>query len=56
MGWGAGEWVKSKRLSTNRQLQNIYGDVKYSIGNGKTKELICMTHGHEQRCGDCLRE
>ena len=31
-------------------------DVKYSIGNGVAEELICMTHGHEQWCGDCLRE
>ena len=28
----------------------------YSIGNGEAKELICVTHGHEQWCGDCLRE
>ena len=34
--------------STNRELQNSHGDVKYSIGNGAAKELICMTHGHEQ--------
>ena len=31
-------------------------DVKYCIGNGEAKELICMIHGHEQRCVDCLRE
>ena len=23
------------------------GDVKNSIGNGKAKELTCMTHEHE---------
>ena len=34
--------------STNRQLQNSHGDVKYSIGNGVAKEIICMTHEHEQ--------
>ena len=28
----------------------------YSIGNGVGKELIHMTHGHEEWCGDCLRE
>ena len=27
-----------------------------SIGNGVAKELIPMTHGHEQWCRDCLRE
>ena len=30
--------------------------MKYSIDNGVAKELICMTHGHEQWWGDCLRE
>ena len=44
--------------STYWQLQNSHGhgDVKYSTGNGEAKERICMTHGHEQGCGDCLRE
>ena len=23
------------------------GKIKNSIGNGESKELICMTHGHE---------
>ena len=49
-----GEEVRG--LSTNRELQNSHGDVKDSIGNGVVKELIRMTHGHEQWCGDCLRE
>ena len=42
-----GEWVRGLG-STNRQLQNSHGDVKYSIGNGVGKEIICMTHEHEQ--------
>ena len=42
-----GEEVGGLR-NTNRQLQNSHGDIKYSIGNGETKELVCMTHGHEQ--------
>ena len=42
--------------STNRQSQNSHGDVKYSIGNGVATEPICVTHGHEQLWGDCLRE
>ena len=42
--------------STNEWLQNSHGDVKYSIGNKVTKEYTCMTHGHGQQCGDCLRE
>ena len=28
------------------------GEVKNSIGNGKDKELICTTHGHELRWGE----
>ena len=50
-----GEEVRGLR-STNRQLQNSHRDVKYSRRNGEAKELIHMTHGHEQWCGDCLRE
>ena len=42
--------------STNEWLQNSHGDVKYSIGNGVVKELIGVTHGHEQWWGDYLRE
>ena len=48
------EWVK--RRSTNTQLQKSHGNVKYSLGNGVAKELIHMTHGHEQWWEDCLRE
>ena len=38
--------------STNRLSQNSHGDVNYSIGNGVAKELIHMTHRHEQWWGD----
>ena len=31
------------------QVQNRQGEVKNSMGNGETKELICTTHGHELR-------
>ena len=40
--WGMGEEVMRLR-STNRWLQNSYGDVKYSIGNGGVKEFTLMT-------------
>ena len=30
-------------------MQNSHGDGKYSTGNGVVRELIGMTHGHEQR-------
>ena len=58
---GRGEEVRGLR-STNRQLQNSHGDIKYSIGNGAAKEPIlakepiCITHGHKQWHGDCLRQ
>ena len=42
---GMGEELKGLR-STNRELQNSHGDVKYSRGNGVTKDLILMTNGH----------
>ena len=47
---GLGKQVRGLR-STNRWLQNSHEDVNYSIGNGVAKELIHMTHGHEQRGG-----
>ena len=50
---GMGEEVRGLR-STNRELQNSHGDVKYSIGNGVAKELIHMTCG--QWCVGCLKE
>ena len=36
------------------QVQNREGEVKNSIGNGETKELICITHGHDLRVGRML--
>ena len=32
-------------------LENRQGEVKNSIGNVETKELIYMTHGHELKGG-----
>ena len=46
-GEGENRWKVRGLRSTNR-LQNTHGDVKYSIGNRVAKELIHMTHGHEQ--------
>ena len=58
MGGEFGEMSEEVRglRSTNRQSKKSHRDVKYSIGNGVAKELTHMTRGHEQRCGDCLRE
>ena len=36
----------------NWQVQNRQWEVKNSIGNGESKELICMAQGHELRLGD----
>ena len=33
------------------QVQNRQREVKDSIGNGKAKELICMTYGYELQRG-----
>ena len=40
-----------------QEIRNISGgyktgEVKNSMGNVEAKELICMTHGHELRCGN----
>ena len=42
MGGELGGWVKKVKglRSTNRQLQNSHGAVKYNIGSGVAKELI----------------
>ena len=47
---GGGCEVRGLR-STNKQLQNNHGDVKYSIENRVAKELIGMTHEYKQWCG-----
>ena len=47
---GVGEEARVLR-NTNRWLYNSHGDVKYNMENG-AKELIHMTHGHDQWCGD----
>ena len=59
--WGGGvgrigEKVQGIR-SINREgeVQNRQWKGKYSMGYGKAKELICMTHGHELRWGNDSR-
>ena len=34
-------------------MSNRQGDVKNSIGIEEDKELICTTHGHELKGGEC---
>ena len=43
--WGGNGW-RGEGIKYKYVLQNSRGDVKYSIGNGVAKELICMTNGH----------
>ena len=53
--WGGGgeRGGKDARIKKhNWQVQNRQGKVKNGMGNGETKELICMTHGHELRLGN----
>ena len=41
-----------KKVQGIRSINGRYKidrEVKNSMGNGKAKELICMTHGHELR-------
>ena len=39
----------------NWKVQNRQEEVKNSMGNGKAKELICTTHGHELRWVNAVR-
>ena len=51
-GWGrVGEKVQRIR-SINGRHKIEQGEVKNSMGNGETKEPICMTHGHELMWGN----
>ena len=42
---------KVQRIRSIIGRYKIDGEVKNSTGNGKAKELICLTHGHELRRG-----
>ena len=48
-GWGEGEWgEKVQGIRSINGRYKINRMVKNSIRNAEAKELICMTHGHEQ--------
>ena len=56
--WGGGEGRMGEKVQGIRSingLQNRQGEVKNSMGNEEARELICMTHGHELRWGECWR-
>ena len=53
--WGV-QGEKERKGTGNKkhkwQIQNRQGEVKNTIGNVESKELTCMTHGHELRGED----
>ena len=49
MGRDGGKCTGNKKYKW--QVQNRQGEVN-SMGSGEAKELICMTHGHDQRLGN----
>ena len=61
-GLSAGKWEGKRRgkLTENKQhkwqVEHRQGEVKNSIGNVDTKELICTTHGHELKGWNAGRE
>ena len=52
--WGGGDGGKG--TENKWSVQNRQGEVKNSVGNGGTKQLICTTHGHELRGWECQSE
>ena len=53
--WGGGGGRGGKGTGNKKQkwqVENRQGEVKNSMGNRDTKELICTTHGHELRWGN----
>ena len=49
--WGVGREKQGGKGTGKKkhkwQVENRQGEIKNSIGNGETKELICMTPGHD---------
>ena len=57
-GLSAGEWVgeRGRKVQSKQhkwQVENRQGEVNNSIANVEAKELICMTHRHELKWGEC---
>ena len=50
-GGGGGRGRIGEKVQRIRSINGRYkiGEVKNSMGNGESKELICMTHAHELR-------
>ena len=54
--WGREVWENGGKGEGTKKYRLGRAMLRADIGNGVAKELICMTHGHEQRRGDCWRE
>ena len=54
--WGERWRRMAEKVDGIRSIHGRYkidgGEVKNSMGNGETKELICMTHGDALRWGN----
>ena len=52
---GRGKRENGVKITRNKKykwlVENTQGEVKNTMGNGKAKELICTTHGHDLRGG-----
>ena len=61
-GLSTGEWERERdgkgidNKEHKWQVENRQGEGKNSIGYGEAKELICMTHVHELKGGECGQE
>ena len=51
--WEEGGGRIGEKVQRIRSINGRYkiGEVKNSMGNGESKELICMTHAHELSWG-----
>ena len=55
VGWAeGGKGTENKKHKW--QVENRQGEVKNNTGNGEAKELICTTHGHGLKWGECWME
>ena len=51
--WEGDRWGKgTENKQYKQQVEDRQGEVKNTMGNGKAKGPICLTHGHELRWGE----
>ena len=59
MGRGQGRNNGGKGTGNKKHkwyMQNRQRELVNSMGKGEAKEVICMTHGHELKVGECWCE